>query len=122
MTMQALFVALGALAGLLGVALSAMARHREGLLYLETTAQFLLWHAPALFGLAALLGTGLVQPRIGAAAGIALVVGLALFCGDLAARDFLSRSLFPMAAPTGGTLLMIGWLLIGIAALWPKRL
>jgi uncharacterized membrane protein YgdD (TMEM256/DUF423 family) len=119
--MQALFVALGALAGLLGVALSAMARHREGLLYLDTTAQFLLWHAPALFGLAALIGIELVQPRIGAAAGIALVVGLALFCGDLASRDFLSRSLFPMAAPTGGTLLMIGWLLIGIAALWPKR-
>jgi uncharacterized membrane protein YgdD (TMEM256/DUF423 family) len=121
MTVQALLAALGALSGLLGVALSAMARHRDGLQYLETVAQFLLFHAPALFGLAALLAIGVAQPRIGAAAGIALVIGLALFCGDLAARDFLSGPLFPMAAPTGGTLLMIGWLLIGIAALWPKR-
>jgi uncharacterized membrane protein YgdD (TMEM256/DUF423 family) len=40
-----------------------------------------------------------------------------LFCGDLAARDFLGGTLFPMAAPTGGILLMAGWILTGAAAL-----
>ena len=110
----------GALAGFLGVMLSAIARHRPGTVYLETAAQFLLFHAPALIGLAGLLGAGVVRPGIAALAGLGLVVGLGLFCGDLAARDFLDRPLFSMAAPTGGSVLMAGWLLMGVAGLWRK--
>jgi uncharacterized membrane protein YgdD (TMEM256/DUF423 family) len=117
---RALVVA-GALVGFLGVMLSALARHRPGTMYLETAAQFLLFHGPALFGLAALLRTGVVRPGIAAAAGLGLVIGLGLFCGDLAARDFLDRPLFSMAAPTGGSVLMAGWLLIGVAGLWRMR-
>jgi uncharacterized membrane protein YgdD (TMEM256/DUF423 family) len=26
-----------------------------------------------------------------------------------------------MAAPTGGTLLIVSWLVLGIAAAWPRR-
>lgn len=110
-------IVLGALAGFLGVALSAMARHAISAAYLQTVAQFLLFHAPVFFSLAALLGTGLVHERTGAIAGVALLLGLVLFCGDLAARDFLSRPLFPRAAPMGGFALMAGWLLILVAAL-----
>jgi uncharacterized membrane protein YgdD (TMEM256/DUF423 family) len=110
-------IVLGALSGFLGVALSAMARHATGAAYLQTVAQFLLFHAPAFLSLAALIGTGLVHERTGTIAGVALLLGLALFCGDLAARDFLSRPLFPWAAPTGGFALMAGWLLILVAAL-----
>jgi uncharacterized membrane protein YgdD (TMEM256/DUF423 family) len=112
-----LLVALGAVAGFLGVLLSAMGRHWANAQHLTTVAQFLLMHAPALLALAALLGAGLVHDRIGAAAGLALVLGLVLFCGDLAARDFLARPLFPMAAPAGGLVLMLGWILILAAAL-----
>ena len=112
-----LLIALGALAGFLGVLLSAMGRHLPNAQYLTTVAQFLLMHAPALLALAALIGAGLVQDRVGAAAGLTLVVGLCLFCGDLGARDFLQRPLFPWAAPTGGLALMLGWLLILLSGL-----
>lgn len=115
-----LLIALAALAGFLGVLLSAMGRHWASAQYLTTVAQFLLMHAPALLALAALTGAGLVQDRVAAAAGLALALGLALFCGDLAARDFLQRPLFPMAAPAGGLVLMLGWLLILAAALVPR--
>ena len=110
----------GALAGFFGVMLSAIARHRPGTVYFETAVQFLLFHASALIGLAGLLGAGVVRPGIAAIAGLGLVVGLGLFCGDLAARDFLDRPLFSMAAPTGGSVLMTGWLLMGVAGLWRK--
>jgi uncharacterized membrane protein YgdD (TMEM256/DUF423 family) len=112
-----ILVALGALAGFLGVLLSATARHWANAQHLTTVAQFLLMHAPALLALAALVGAGLVHDRVGTAAGLALVLGLALFCGDLAARDFMQRPLFPLAAPAGGLVLMLGWLLILLAAL-----
>ena len=111
----------GALAGFLGIMLSAVARHRPGTMYLELVAQFLLFHAPVFLGLAALLAAHVVHPRAGAWAAGAFGLGLILFCGDLASRDFLGQPLFAMAAPTGGTILMGGWLLIGIAGLWRAR-
>jgi uncharacterized membrane protein YgdD (TMEM256/DUF423 family) len=117
MNPAAAFTMLGALAGILGVLLSALARHRSGTVHLETAGQFLLLHAPALLALAALTGTGLVGARTGGLAGATLALGLGLFCGDLASREFLGRALFPMAAPTGGVLLMGGWLLVAVAAL-----
>jgi uncharacterized membrane protein YgdD (TMEM256/DUF423 family) len=50
-----------------------------------------------------------------------LVLGLALFCGDLSRRAFSGVALFPRAAPMGGIVLMAGWLLVGISALLPAR-
>jgi uncharacterized membrane protein YgdD (TMEM256/DUF423 family) len=114
-------VVTGALTGFLGVMISAVARHRTGTLYLETVAQFLLFHAPVFLGLAALVGGRIVHPGAGLWAAGALGLGLILFGGDLAARDILGQPLFGMAAPTGGTILMGGWLLLGIAGLWRKR-
>jgi uncharacterized membrane protein YgdD (TMEM256/DUF423 family) len=71
------------------------------------------WHALAL------LAVGLWAPRGGLlaqAAGVAFSVGLVLFCGALYSLGLFGVS--PgLVAPTGGTLLMIGWLLLGAAAL-----
>jgi uncharacterized membrane protein YgdD (TMEM256/DUF423 family) len=114
-------VALGAFAGLAGVALSAAAAHVTGGGTLETAARFLLFHAPALLGVAALTGTRRVHPGIGRAAGLAFALGLVLFCGDLALRSFRVVPLFPMAAPSGGVILMLGWALVAVAALQPVR-
>ena len=67
----------------------------------------LLFHAPAFLGLAALRATG---PRgVLAVATLALAVGLALFAGDLTSRVMLGDRLFSMAAPTGGSLMILGW-------------
>lgn len=114
-------LALGALAGLLGVAASAAAAHLSGADSLKTAAQFLLFHAPAILGLVALAATGTTHRPTTRLAAAALVVGLALFSGDLALRALHGTPLFPMAAPTGGFALMAGWLLAAVAAFVPTR-
>ena len=67
----------------------------------------------------ALAATGLTRGALTRAAAGALVVGIALFSGDLAMRALMGQPLFPRAAPTGGFVLMAGWLLAAMAALIP---
>lgn len=114
-------LALGALAGLLGVAASAAAAHVSGADSLKTAAQFLLFHAPAILGLVALAASGATHRILTRLAAGALVLGLALFSGDLALRALHGTPLFPMAAPSGGFALMAGWLMAMVAALVPAR-
>ena len=61
------------------------------------------------------------KPMLGLIAAAGFVLGASLFAGDLAARFFAERGLFPRAAPTGGILLMLSWLLLAIAAMWPHK-
>lgn len=103
------------IAGAAGVALSAAAAHLGGA-FTGTAASFLLAHAPALLA-AALLGAN----RAARAGAFCLLAGLVLFSGDLLARDFLGGRLFAFAAPTGGTLLIAGWLGIAASALARPR-
>ncbi len=116
-----LLAALAAVAGGLGVAASAAAAHTSGGDTLKTAAQFLLFHAPAILALVALGAAGATRPLLTRLAAGALVLGLALFSGDLALRALRSVPLFPMAAPTGGFLLMGGWLLAAVSAFVPAR-
>lgn len=108
-------VLMAGLSGAAGVALSAAAAHRGGA-FTGTAASFLLMHAPVFLAVGLLAANRVL--RTGA---IVLLVGLLLFCGDLLARDFLGSRLFPMSAPIGGTLLIVGWLAIAASALVPQR-
>ena len=66
--------------------------------------------------------SGAVNRKLGRLAGFVLALGLVLFCGDLSRRALSGVALAPMAAPTGGVLLMIGWVLAGSAAfVRPRR-
>jgi uncharacterized membrane protein YgdD (TMEM256/DUF423 family) len=44
-----------------------------------------------------------------------------LFAADVASRAYLGSRLFPMAAPTGGVILIISWLVLVAAALAALR-
>ena len=46
-----------------------------------------------------------------------LALGACLFAGDLASRTWMGAPLFPMAAPTGGLTMILGWLALSGAAL-----
>ena len=118
--MDRLIAGLAGLAGFAGVALSALAAHAPGGPNLDTAARFLLVHAAALLGVAALSGSVLSE-RVATLAARAMAVGLTLFCGDLARRASAGAGLFPMAAPTGGFALMAGWLLVVVAAILGQR-
>jgi uncharacterized membrane protein YgdD (TMEM256/DUF423 family) len=108
---------MGALAGLLGVALSAAAAHGPGGPNLETASRYLLLHAPVVLATVALARAEAVSPGLGRLAGWLIVAGLVLFCGDLTMRAFRNTPLFPMAAPIGGFVLMGGWGALAFAAL-----
>jgi uncharacterized membrane protein YgdD (TMEM256/DUF423 family) len=124
MTHSGLARTLAAFAGLMGasgVALAAMAAHLPDATRLGTASSMLLFHAAATLGAVALSERHLLQPSIGLIAALGFVAGSALFAGDLALRQFAGHSLFPMAAPTGGTVLIASWLVVTVAAAWPRR-
>ena len=72
-------------------------------------------------GRVALAERAIVDIRIGIAAAFGFVIAAGLFAGDLTLRQYAGHSLFPMAAPTGGTLLIASWLALAVAAAWPRR-
>jgi len=41
-------------------------------------------------------------------------LGTLLFSGDLTARAFAGGRLFPMAAPSGGSLMILSWIALAI--------
>lgn len=107
--------------GAAGVALAAAGAHLPDAGRLSAAALMLLLHAVAILGAAALAECGVTQPMLGLIAGAGFVLGASLFAGDLAARFFAERGLFLRAAPTGGILLMLSWLLLALAAMWPRK-
>lgn len=118
---ERLLLLLGALCGLAGVMTAAAAAHVSGDDNLKTAAQFLLFHAPLLAAAPSIVRSGAVHRHIALLALMLVFVGVALFSGQLALRALKNASLFAMAAPTGGTLLMMGWALLGVSALVPAR-
>jgi uncharacterized membrane protein YgdD (TMEM256/DUF423 family) len=121
--MQRVWIALGALAGMTAVAMAALAAH--GLSHLDPSALTMVrnaiemqgWHALAL------LACGLWVPqggRLAHCAGAAFTAGVALFCGAVYALG-LGELRLGFIAPIGGTLLMVGWLLLGLSAVVPRR-
>ena len=104
------------LCGATGVALSAVAAH-GGSPNTATAATLLVVHAPALLVVGLIFFNAVMRW-----AAVILLLGLALFAGDMVSRDFLDTRLFAMAAPAGGGLMIVGWLGVALAALFPRRL
>jgi uncharacterized membrane protein YgdD (TMEM256/DUF423 family) len=118
--MQRTWICLGALAGLGAVIMAAVAAHAlpanadpRAAEFLRSAVQMQGWHALAL------LACGLWAPRGGRladCAGAAFTAGMLLFCGAVDALA-LGGIHLPLLAPTGGTLLMLGWVLLAASAL-----
>jgi uncharacterized membrane protein YgdD (TMEM256/DUF423 family) len=118
--LQRLWIGLGSLHGLSAVAMAAAAAHAVPRVP-DAAAQQMLrdaiemqgWHALAL------LFTGLWAVRGGVPAhlaGAGFAVGTLLFCGAVYALALAGLRL-PSVAPVGGTLLLLGWALLGLSAL-----
>jgi uncharacterized membrane protein YgdD (TMEM256/DUF423 family) len=116
-----ILVILAGVMGADGVILAALSAHQGDASRLAAGSSMLLFHATAALASAALAERRVVHPRLGLAAGFGFVVAAALFAGDLTIRQYAGHSLFPFAAPTGGTLLIASWLVLAVAAAWPHR-
>jgi uncharacterized membrane protein YgdD (TMEM256/DUF423 family) len=110
-------IILACLMGAGGVVLAAGAAHGAPGAGLDSAAYLLLFHALAIFGAASLTLQGLLWRPLALAAMAGFVLGAVLFAGDASMRAFAGHRLFPMAAPTGGTLLILGWLVLAAAAI-----
>ena len=114
-------VVLAGLMGAAGVVLAAGAAHLPNATRLAAASSMLLFHACAVLGTVTLAERGILHRQIGPAAGVGFVIAAALFAGDLTMRQYAGRSLFPFAAPTGGTLLIASWLVLALSAAWPGK-
>ena len=116
---------IGALNGALAVALGAVGAHALGpatpdaaRAVFETAVRYHLVHSLALLGVAAIVPhlPGISSRRIIHAAGAAFTVGIVFFCGGLYAFSGFDISFGARLAPFGGTLLIVGWLMLAAAA------
>lgn len=114
-------VLVAGLFGAAGVALAAAAAHVDVNTNLATSAQFAMIGAAAIAATAALGAAGGRGWSFADVAGGLLALGTALFAGALASRVLLDVSLFPMAAPSGGIMLIAGWLVLALAAFQRAR-
>ncbi len=122
--MGRIWLVAGALAGAGAVGLAAAAAHAlpqrldaRGLAAVQSAIQMQGWHALAL------VATGLWVVRaaplahaLGNLAGAGFALGTLLFCGAVYANHLAGLHSGPVA-PTGGVLLMTGWVLLAASAL-----
>src|SRR4030088_694694 len=117
-----ILIILAGVMGADGVILAAAASaHQADASRLAAASSMLLFHATAVLAVVALAERGVIHLRVGIAAAFGFVIAAALFAGDLTLRQYAGHSLFSMAAPTGGTLLILSWLVLAVAAAWPRR-
>jgi uncharacterized membrane protein YgdD (TMEM256/DUF423 family) len=116
-----ILIVLAAVMGADGIMLAAASAHQPDATRLASASSMLLFHALAVLAAVALAERGVIHIRIGLAAAWGFVIASALFAGDLTMRQYAGHGLFPMAAPTGGTLLIVSWIALAVAAAWPRR-
>ena len=116
-----IIVILAGVMGAAGVMLAAGAAHLAEATRLASASSMLLFHAAAVLAIVALTERGVVNPRMGLTAAFGFIVAAMLFAGDLTLRQYAGHGLLPLAAPTGGTLLIVSWLALAAAAAWPQR-
>lgn len=121
--MARFWVGVGAIDGLLAVAMAAISAHGleaigpERLRMVRDAVQMQGWHALALLFCGLWVG---MRPSgwLAEAAGWAFLGGSALFCGAVYLRGLFGLPV-GMVAPIGGTVLILGWALLAGSALRP---
>ncbi len=117
MEMLPLFLVIAGVFGAAGIALAAAGAHTAPSAGLDSAANILLFHAVAILGCTALLLQSMLSRQLALIALAAWALGKILFSADVALRAFVGQRLFPMAAPTGGIILILAWLVLAAAAL-----
>jgi uncharacterized membrane protein YgdD (TMEM256/DUF423 family) len=122
MNLQALFFFLGSLAAFLGVGAGAFGAHAlkhklgaEMLGIFEVGVRYQMYHALALLIVA--WACGVFSVSLVASAGWLFVVGTLIFSGSLYILALSGVRAWGAVTPIGGVLLLIGWLLLLLAAL-----
>jgi uncharacterized membrane protein YgdD (TMEM256/DUF423 family) len=120
--MDRTFVLIGALAGVVGVALGAFGAHGlrgrrspEMLAVFETGVRYHMYHALALLLTAAVMGR--VGGRLVVVAGWCFTAGIVLFSGSLYLLALTGVTILGAITPLGGVAFLIGWGCLALAAI-----
>lgn len=113
------WIMLAGLLGASGVALGALAAHAVSdpvaMASLERASTYQVLHAVALLALSG------VSIRLMGLARIVMLLGVIGFSGAIYAKYLLGLPLLGKLAPTGGTALIVSWLLVLISAMLSSR-
>ena len=115
--MDQVLIALAGVMGAAGVMLAAAGAHGKPGAGLDSAGYLLLIHAAAVLAGTLAARQGIILRPLGLIVLWGFVAGAGLFASDVAARAWLGTRLFPFAAPAGGTILIIAWLVLVAAAL-----
>jgi uncharacterized membrane protein YgdD (TMEM256/DUF423 family) len=110
----ALFLA--GIIGAFGVGFSALAAHGGDTRLYGAAALVCLTQAPALVA----LSIGWRMIRTAFVASLLIAIGCVLFAGDVSVLARFGHGMFPMAAPTGGTMMILGWLAVAVGAFFRR--
>jgi uncharacterized membrane protein YgdD (TMEM256/DUF423 family) len=121
--MTRIFLGVGALFGGLSVATGAFASHalreklsERALDIFETGSRYQIYHSIALLIVALLLSRAETASSPLIAAGIAFIVGIAIFSGSLYALSLSGIKWLGAITPLGGVAFILGWGCLAIAA------
>jgi uncharacterized membrane protein YgdD (TMEM256/DUF423 family) len=120
-----IFIALGALLAALAVGLGALGAHAlkthlsaTELETFQTAVHYQMIHAIGLILLGLL--NGWHRSRWFDASGVAMLIGIVLFCGFLYAWVATGKKALVFPVPFGGVTFIIAWLMAAIGAIWGK--
>ena len=115
--MDSMFARIGAIAGLIAVALGAFAAHSlktrldsDMLAIFETGARYQMYHALALIGTAWVWARW--PGRLATWAGCMFVAGIVVFSGSLYLLAITGVRLWGAVTPVGGVAFLAGWVLL----------
>jgi uncharacterized membrane protein YgdD (TMEM256/DUF423 family) len=115
--MDQILIALAGLMGAAGIMLTAAGAHSKPGVGLDSAGYLLLIHAVAVLAGTVAARQGVILRPLGLVVLWGFVAGAGLFAADVAARAYLGGRLFPYAAPAGGSILILAWLVLIAAAL-----
>lgn len=116
-TLNRTLLPLAGLLGAAGVALAAAASHGGDTHFLGNASLMCLVHAPSLIAMAVYSG----RNRFAGHSALIIALGTMLFSADLVSRHVAGSGLFPMAAPTGGMVMIGGWLLFAAISVMREK-
>jgi uncharacterized membrane protein YgdD (TMEM256/DUF423 family) len=119
--MDQILIALAGIMGAVGIMLIAAGTHNKPGVALDSAGYLSLIHALAVIMGAFAVRAGVILRPAGIIGVWGFVLGTFLFASDVIVRAYLHTRLFPFAAPAGGTILIISWLLLTVAALAALR-
>lgn len=115
------WIVIAAVNGLISVVLGAFGAHgleklvdKSKLATFDVGVRYQMYHALAMLAVAWVMS--IAPTRTATASGVCMLVGIVLFSGSIYGLVLTSWKWLGPVTPIGGTLLMVGWLLLAIAA------